>query len=106
MSTWKAVERALALRLGGRRVPVSGRTRGDNPDIDHARLSLEIKHRKRAPAFLVDAMDQAVKSIKSDDQLPTVIVHQSGSRHDNDFVVLRLKDFENLIEGAKEVEGG
>ncbi len=32
---WKATERRVAALLGGRRVPVSGRGRGDAPDIAH-----------------------------------------------------------------------
>ncbi|GIV61536.1 MAG: hypothetical protein KatS3mg044_0402 [Rhodothermaceae bacterium] len=54
--TWKAVERKVAERLGGRRVPVTGRSRGDAPDVAHAWLSIEIKHRARLPAWIEDAM--------------------------------------------------
>ena len=32
---WKATERRIAALLGGRRVPVSGRGRGDQPDVAH-----------------------------------------------------------------------
>ncbi len=55
--TWKHTERTLAARLGGQRVPVSGRARGDAPDIAHPRLSLEVKHRKSLPAWLREAIE-------------------------------------------------
>jgi hypothetical protein len=32
---WKRAERRIAEQLGGRRVPESGRQRGDAPDIEH-----------------------------------------------------------------------
>lgn len=91
---WKAYERRLAKRLGGERVPITGRIRGSAPDVKNSWLSIEAKFRKQLPAWLFDAMDQAVKSIRGE-QLPIVVLHQSGTRTDNDFVVLRLKDFED-----------
>lgn len=92
MSTWKAVERRLATLLGGKRVPVSGRQRGDSPDIEHKTLSLEIKHRKTIPAWIHDAIDQARKS-STNGKLPVVILHESNARHDNDAVVIPLREF-------------
>jgi hypothetical protein len=50
MKSWKVCERRIAVELGGCRVPVSGRARGDNPDIEHPTLSIEVKSRKRLPA--------------------------------------------------------
>ena len=59
---WKATERRIAALLGGRRVPVSGRGRGDAPDIAHPWLALEVKDRATLPAWLLDALDQAERS--------------------------------------------
>jgi hypothetical protein len=42
---WKATERRIAALLGGRRVPVSGRGRGDQPDVAPPWFSLEVKDR-------------------------------------------------------------
>jgi len=42
---WKQAERRIAAILGGRRIPVSGRGRGDNPDIERPSLSVEVKAR-------------------------------------------------------------
>ena len=91
-SVWKSVERELARLLGGERVPVTGRARGNAPDIRHPYLAIEVKHRKMLPEWLHDAMRQAVASVRGL-QLPIVILHQSRSRHDDDFVVIRMSDF-------------
>ena len=93
---WKRTERAIASRLGGHRVPVSGRARGDAPDIAHPRLALEVKHRKTLPAWLLDAMNQADACAHAN-QIPVAILHLHGSRHDRDLCVLRLSDLHRLL---------
>ena len=50
---WKQTERKVAALLGGQRVPVSGRGRGDAPDIDHTWLAVEVKDRASLPAWLL-----------------------------------------------------
>ena len=97
---WKATERAICKRLGARRVPVTGRQRGDAPDGEHSWLSIEIKHRKSFPLWLHDAMAQAAASVR-DEQLPVVVLHQFYRRHDDDFVVLRLRDFVDWFVGEE-----
>jgi len=92
MSTWKACERTIAKILGGERVPVSGRQRGDSPDIAHDWLSIEVKHRKSLPSWLWDAMDQAQAS-KVEDQLPIVVLHEKSQKYSECFVLMRLDDF-------------
>ncbi len=62
---WKVTERRIAALLGGRRVPVSGRGRGDQPDIVHPWLSLEVKDCATLPAWLLDALDQAERSARN-----------------------------------------
>lgn len=91
-TAWKATERRIAALLGGRRVPVTGRGRGDAPDVQHAWLSIECKHRASVPAWLTDALAQA-RAAARPDQLPVAVVHQAGDRHDRALVVLTLADF-------------
>ena len=86
--TWKATERAIAGRLGGQRVPVSGRAQGDAPDIGHPRLSLEVKHRESLPAWLREAMAE-VAACASREQIPVAIL-----------CVLRLEDLAALLESG------
>ena len=90
--TWKAVERAIAHLLGGRRVPVSGRQRGDSPDIEHPFLSIEVKHRKQPPAWLLDALDQAHASTHGC-QHPIAVLHERYRPYKKSLVVLTLEDF-------------
>ena len=92
MKDWKACERRIATFLGGKRVPVSGRTRGDCPDIEHPTLSIECKSRKKLPAWIEDAMNQAEASAK-DGQLAVVVLHQDRAAYSESLVVLRLRRF-------------
>jgi len=101
MSTWKAAERAIAARLGGTRVPVSGRARGDAPDIAHPTYSIEVKHRKTLPAWIADAMNQAECS-REGAQLPVVILHEEGQRYDECYAVVRLKHLDDFVDSTKE----
>jgi hypothetical protein len=91
-SRWKATERKIAGLLGGRRVPVSGRGRGDAPDIAHPWLAIEVKDRATLPLWLLDALDQAEASATAE-QLPVAVLHRAGDRHDQAVIVLRLADF-------------
>jgi hypothetical protein len=95
---WKACERNVAALLGGRRIPVSGRGRGDNPDIHHELFSIEVKSRKTIPAWLEDAMRQAEASVK-DGRLPVVVLHQDRTPYAESLVVLRLEDFAGYLKG-------
>lgn len=98
MKDWKACERKVAALLGGRRIPVSGRGRGDNPDIHHELFSIEVKSRKTIPAWLEDAMRQAEASVK-DGRLPVVVLHQDRTPYAESLVVLRLDNFAGYLKG-------
>lgn len=99
MTTWKAVERAIAAKLGGERVPITGRQRGSAPDIAHEWLGVEVKHRKRLPDWMHDAMAQAVACSDNEWKLPIVVLHEKNQRHDDDYVVVRLGDFVEWFGG-------
>ncbi len=88
---WKETERRVAALLGGCRVPVSDRGRGDAPDVAHPYLAIECKHRKSVPRWLLDAMNQATAAARGG-QVPAVIIHRHGAHHAGDLVVLRLAD--------------
>ena len=89
---WKRTERVVADKLGGRRVPVTGRQRGDVPDVAHPTLAVEVKTRKTLPAWLRTGMAQAVAAQRPG-QLPIVVLHETGARHADDLVVVRLGDW-------------
>ena len=98
---WKRTERQIAAIIGGQRVPVTGRGRGDAPDIAHPRLSLEVKHRRTLPGWLLDAMSQA-EAASRDGRIPVAVLHRHGGRYADDLCLLRLSDLVALIGGPKE----
>lgn len=98
---WKATERFVAGVLGGTRVPITGRQRGDVPDIAHDRYSIEVKRRSAPRAFplwLTTALEQADAANKDGCKTPLVVIeHAHGSGHARDhYVLLRLNDFVDL----------
>lgn len=90
MTTWKATERRIAKRLSGQRVPVADKRSG--ADVISDTLSVEVKHRKQLPAWLHKAMAQAVNAATGE-QTPIVVLHELGKRGDNDYVIIRMRDF-------------
>jgi hypothetical protein len=95
VKSWKACERRIAAELGGARIPVSGWTRGDAPDVAHPSLSIEVKSRKTLPGWLLDAVAQA-EAWAGPDQLPVAVLHQDRSRYSDALVVMRLSRLESL----------
>ena len=97
MKDWKACERRIAQLLGGQRVPVSGRARGDAPDVAHERFSIEVKSRKTLPAWLLGALAQARAATK-DGRVPVAVLHRDRQQYRDALVVMRLADFVELLE--------
>ena len=62
------------------------------PDVRCDWLSVEVKLRRHLPEWLETAMLQAVAA-SGVSQLPIVVLHERGQRHDGDLVMLRLGDF-------------
>ena len=89
--TWKENERAIARRLGGKRVGATGQR---TPDVITEWLAVELKTRRKLPRWLISAVEQ-VKSACPDSKLRIVLLHEVGKRHTNDLVVMSLKDFED-----------
>ena len=104
---WKHTERMIAKILGGRRVPVTGRQRGDVPDIEHKWLSIEVKDRRSVPNWIEDAIQQAEAAAYTGDwsnplhRLPIAILHHVGKKHSDDIVFMRLSDFVDWFVGDK-----
>ena len=65
-------------------------------DVRTDELDAEYKHRAALPKWLVDAAKQAVANAR-DGRIPLLVLHEKGRRHDNDLVVMRLKDFEDFF---------
>jgi len=94
--TWKAVERCIAARLGGKRIGCTGKA---TADVVNDWLTIEVKTRKALPAWLLDAVNQAAQA-SSDGRLAIVVLHQVGKHHNNDIVAMRLSDFEQWFGGG------
>ena len=60
----KGIERWWANLLGGKRVPITGRSRGDAPDVEHPTFSIEVKAGKTISSRLAEGMEQAQASIR------------------------------------------
>lgn len=104
--TWKAVEDKVCKALGLIRAPITGRTRGSAADCMHKDstktpfFSVEVKHRESLPDWMLDAMRQAVASMKEPEtQLPLVVFHQKRQEYGDSVVMLRLKDFADYFGG-------
>lgn len=93
---WKAAERRVAAALGGQRVPITGRARGDVPDVAHERLSVEVKSRGSLPRWLCEALEQA-EAAAAGGRVPVAILHRTGDRYDRALAVLRLSDLVALL---------
>ena len=52
-----------------------------------------MKHRDKVPDWLKEAMAQAVRNSPGADHLPIAVLHESGQRHSEDLVIIRLSDF-------------
>lgn len=88
-ATWKQVERRVAGVLGGERTGPTGRA---GPDVVTSWCVAQVKHRRKLPAWLKTALD-GICAQAGDWQLPIVVLHERGQRHEHDLVVLRLGDF-------------
>jgi hypothetical protein len=97
VTDWKACERRIAKLLGGQRVPVTGRQRGDVPDIEHVALSIEVKSRKALPVWLLGALNQAQAASKNG-KMPVVVLHQDRTPYAESLIVLRLDDFADYLK--------
>ena len=96
---WKQQERNWADMLGGKRVPVSGRQRGDQPDVAHPDYSIECKAGAVLSTRVLDGMEQAIAAMK-DGQTPIVCISnrkKGGQNTSAKYVLMRAEDFVDLI---------
>ena len=84
----KATERAIAKRLGGIRRGILG-----GHDIDCGAWAVEVKDRVN---FVGNTFMQQAERNCPPGKTPLVVVHQTGRRHADDLVMLRLSDWLDL----------
>ena len=103
--TWKKFERSVGSFLSelgdhSLRIPVTGRTRGDSPDVTSEYLSIECKYRKQIPLWIKDAMSQAIASSR-DGKTPVVFLKEKGSSFGDTLIIFRAKDFMDKLNKEK-----
>lgn len=103
-SRWKRVEAAYAKRLGGARIPVTGRQGPHRMSCDISSpypLWVDVKSRKSCPKGVWKWLEN-VASNAPPDKIPLLILHQPGSQYDHGVVVMRFQDFITLVRRAYE----
>lgn len=95
---WKRAEREIASLLGGVRLPNSGR---GQPDVIAGHLAVQVKTKTTLPAWLIEAMDQAIRDA-CDDQQPVVILNLVGQgRKARRLLVADLANVLETEEGSR-----
>lgn len=95
--TWKTHERKVAQLAGGKR---NGATGTNSADVSNGLLDIEVKHGKRIPKFVVDALGQAQRNA-APGRVPVVVLHPAHSSHY--VAVLDLQDLIKLIGGVDSI---
>lgn len=89
----KRAEKAVAEIMGGVRVGIMGKE-----DVSCERFSVEVKSRKRFTAE--KWFSQSCKNARG--KIPVVVIHITGKHHDNDYALMRLKDFVEVVNENKQ----
>ena len=92
---WKRFERAVAQRVGGRRVPVTGLGRAE-ADVVTSSFHFQCKLGRRFPAYLRGWLDGITEAAEGAGSIGVVVWKEPGARVDDSVVVLRLRDWEDL----------
>ena len=90
---WKAFERRLARRVGGRRIPVTGER--DGADVVAGPFVYQAKLRRGLPSYLREWLRGIVAAGERSGATGVLIWKQPNARDDDAVVVLRLKDWQD-----------
>ena len=90
--SWKAFERRLAHRMGGKRIPVTGER--DGADVVAGPFVYQAKLRRGLPSYLRDWLRGIVAAAERSGATGVVVWKQPNARDDDAVVVLRLKDWQ------------
>ena len=95
----KRLERKIAERLGGKRTGVLG-----GEDVLHIYYSIECKSRDKLPKWFDNFWKQTLANCE-EGKTPLLVIHQTNKNHDDDFVVIKLSDFESFCVTKPTEEG-
>ena len=91
--SWKAFERRIAKRVGGKRIPVTGER--DGADVVAPAFVYQCKLRRGLPTYLKGWLRGIVAAGARKDSTGVVIWKTPGARDDDAVVVLRLRDWQD-----------
>ena len=111
---WKSVELRLARYFGTERIPRTGKP---VEDFRTDRLIAEVKHRKKLPKWILEAVEDAEEyenammcevcydpllgalraTRDSSKRIPIAILHEKQMKIEDSLVVIRAKDFRRLL---------
>ena len=98
--SWKAFERRLAARVGGRRIPVTGER--DGADVIAGQFVYQAKLRRGLPSYLRDWLRGIVAAGERSGTTGVVVWKTPREKDDDAVVVLRLLDWQKLHGPDKE----
>ena len=92
--SWKAFERRLAKKVGGRRIPCTGEKAG--VDVDAGPFVYQAKLRRGLPSYLSEWLRGIVSAGERKGSIGILVWKQPRERDDDAVVVLRLRDWQDL----------
>ena len=92
--SWKAFERRLARRVGGRRIPVTGER--DGADVIAGPFVYQAKLRRGMPSYLRDWLRGIVAAGERSGTTGVVVWKAPRALDDEAVVILRLADWQDL----------
>ena len=92
--SWKAFERRLAKRVGGKRIPVTGER--DGADVVAGPFCYQAKLRRGMPSYLREWLRGIVAAGGRSGTIGILVWKAPNARDDDAVVVLRLKDWASL----------
>ena len=98
--SWKAFERRLAHRVGGRRVPVTGIERA-GADVDAGPFVYQAKLRRGLPSYLREWLRGITAAGERKNATGVVVWKAPREKDDDAIVILRLADWQKLCGSQK-----
>lgn len=98
------MERELASRMGGSRIPLLGR---EGSDLDVPYVYVEVKSRRSiAPYLWNEYMAQILTGaeVAGTNKLPAIVLHRPGMKYDDALVCVRAGDWEELLRRIQDGE--
>ena len=97
--SWKAFERRLAERVGGKRIPITGER--DGADVVADSFVYQAKLRRGLPSYLREWLRGITEAGERSGTTGVVVWKEPRARDDDAVVVLRLKDWQALHGGRR-----